>query len=135
MPIFRNLAGTSLTAPARGSLTFNLISLDLPEAGTKEYDTTLLNSSIESSAAAPCLKVGDMGAEIEFDPAQAIPIGAADEVWRITFPLQGVQTVAAKQEYTGHIMSVGDPKATVDGRAVRTLKIKINSVGTFTAGT
>lgn len=135
MTVYRCLNGTAMTAPARPTLSIPLITLDLPETQTNEVDSSVIGSTVKTSVACPMVTVGEITAEIEFDPTVTYPIGQTDESWKITLPLQTGQSTAFYKTFTGHIMSVTEPKATADGRATRTLKLKINSTATDTAAT
>jgi hypothetical protein len=132
---YKNLHGTTLSFPARATLLLTLISADLPEISTKEIPDTDLGSTVDKSIASALQEAGEFSAVVRYVPGLTIPVGAADETVRITFPMLTGQTVAGKYEFTGHITKMGLPKATADGRAEVTITIKCNSIPTWTEGT
>lgn len=136
MPIteYKTLAGITLTAPGRPSLVMSLISLKLPEFASQEIKDTDLSSTAEKSFAGAVKDYGEVSGVARYKPAMAIPLGQDDEVFRITYPLVGSQTVAGTLDFIGHFTKAGSPEATTDGRAEAPFTIKVNSKPIFTEG-
>lgn len=131
---YKNLNGITLALPARPGLILTLVSLDLPEISTTEIDDTDLTSTVKKTFAGNVKDPGELAATVRFVPGTAIPVGATDELIRITMPLLTGQTTAGKYEFTGHITKMGRPKAANDGRTEVSISVKCNTDLTWTEG-
>lgn len=131
---YKNLNGIGLAFPARPSLIMSLIGLALPDLSTTEIDDTDLSSTIKKSFAGAVKDAGEVSITVRFQPGLVIPVGAVDELVRITFPLLTGQATAGKYEFQGHITKMGRPKAGNDTRSEVTLTIKANTDLVWTDG-
>lgn len=131
---YKNLNGITLTFPNRAGLVLTLIGLEMPSLSTTEIDDTDLSSVLKKTFAGKVLEGGEVMATVRYLPGLPIPVGALDELVRITMPLLTGQTTAGKYEFLGHISKMDRPKAANDGRSEVGLTIQVNSDFAWTEG-
>jgi hypothetical protein len=106
-----------------------IIGVTLNDQTREKIDTshTATTSGRKTYIPSDLIDGGDLEVEINFNPATTIPIGAAPEVWTLTFGDSGTCTWA----FTGFITSAGG-ECPLEDRMTATITLAVSGVITVT---